>query len=113
MLKRSLYVLFACALTACNSEPAREAVPAAAPAPPPKPAVKELWNVTLGIDAPESAYVDSKTGEVYVSLIGGMPDKKDGNGRIAKISPDGRTTNATWADGLNAPKGLKAWDNVL
>jgi outer membrane protein assembly factor BamB len=112
MFKRSLCILFAFALTACNSEPAKEAAPAA-PAPPPKPAIKELWNVTLGIDAPESAYVDSKTGDVFVSLIGGMPDKKDGNGRIARISHDGRTTNATWADGLNAPKGLKAWDNIL
>jgi DNA-binding beta-propeller fold protein YncE len=112
MLKRSFVVFFAFALTACKAAPAPEPS-AVGPITPPKLPVKELWNVTLGIDAPESAYVDSKTGEVYVSLIGGMPDKKDGNGRIAKISHDGRTTNATWADGLNAPKGLKAWDNVL
>jgi sugar lactone lactonase YvrE len=112
MFKRSLGLLFAFALTACSSEPAKEAA-SPTPAPTPKPAAKEIWNVQLGIDAPESAYVDSKTGDVFVSLIGGMPNEKDGNGRIARISHDGRTTNATWADGLNAPKGLRAWDNTL
>jgi len=112
MFKRSLCLAFALALTACNSEPAKEPE-SATPPPAPKPAVAELWNVTLGIDAPESTYVDPKTGDVYVSLIGGMPDQKDGNGRIAKISNNGRTTNATWADGMNAPKGLRSYEGTL
>ena len=112
MLKRSLCLLFAVALTSCNSEPSKEASTATS-APAPKPPAKELWNVRIAIDAPESAYVDPKTGDIYVSIIGGMPDKKDGDGRIARISKDGRSTNASWADGLNAPKGLGAWEGTL
>jgi sugar lactone lactonase YvrE len=100
-------------LTSCSSQPAKEAAPPEATAPP-KPPAAEVWSVILGMmDAPESTYVDPLTGDVYVSLIGGAPDQKDGNGRIAKISADGKTTNATWADGLNAPKGLRAHEGTL
>jgi len=112
MFTRALCVVFAISLTACSSEPAKAPEPATPP-PPAKPASKELWNVTLGIDAPESTYVDPKTGDIYVSLIGGMPDQKDGNGRIAKISADGRSTNAEWAGGMNAPKGLRSFEGTL
>src|SRR5262249_49023813 len=51
--------------------------------------------------------------DIYVSLIVGMPDQKDGNGRIAKISADGRSANVGWADGLNAPKGLRSYKGTL
>ena len=112
MFKRLAPVVFALALTACNSEPAKEEAPATTE-PASKPAAVELWTITLGIDAPESTYVDPNSGDIYVSLIGGMPGEKDGNGRIAKISRDGRTTNATWADGLNAPKGLRSYEGTL
>jgi len=117
MTKRSPIPVFALALTltACSSpEPANDTVPAE-PAPATIPATaNELWSVSLGMDAaPESTYVDPATGDIYVSLIGGMPDQKDGNGRIAKISADGTTTNAGWADGLNAPKGLRAYQGTL
>jgi len=112
MFKRLAPVLFVLSLTACNSQPVKEAE-TATPAPPPKPGVAELWSVKIGIDAPESVYVDPKSGEIYVSNIGGMPGDKDGNGRIAKISADGRTANATWADGMNAPKGLRSYEGTL
>ena len=110
MFKRVCCVVFAFTLTACSSsEPAKEA---AAP-PPPKPAAAELWSVGIGIETPESAYVDPRSGDVYVSIIAGMPGEKDGNGRIAKITGDGRTTNAMWADGMNAPKGLRSHEGTL
>jgi hypothetical protein len=111
MFKRVLCVVFAFTLTACSSsEPAKEAAP---PPPPPKPAAAELWNVGIGIETPESAYVDPASGDIYVSIIAGMPGEKDGNGRIAKISADGRTTNAMWAEGMNAPKGLRSHEGTL
>ena len=112
MFNRLTSVVFALTLTACSSEPAKEAA-APTPAPAPKPAAAPLWTVAVGIDAPESTYVDPKSGEIYVSIIGGMPGDKDGNGRIAKISGDGRSTNAAWADGMNAPKGLRSYEGTL
>jgi len=114
MFKFLLSLALVLTLTACSSEPAREAAPATPdPAPTPKPAAAPLWTVAIGIDAPESAYVDPKSGEIYVSIINGMPGEKDGNGRIAKISADGHSTNASWADGMNAPKGLRSYEGTL
>src|SRR6185503_9064130 len=84
-----------------------------APAPAPKPAASPLWTVATAIDTPESVYVDPKSGTIYVSLINGMPGEKDGNGRIAQISGDGHSTNASWVDGLNAPKGLRSHEGTL
>jgi sugar lactone lactonase YvrE len=110
MFNRVLCVVFVFTMTACSSEPAKEAAP---PPPPPKPAAAELWNVGIGIETPESAYVDPASGDIYVSIIAGMPAEKDGNGRIAKISADGRSTNAMWADGMNAPKGLRSHEGTL
>jgi hypothetical protein len=43
----------------------------------------------------------------------GMPDQKDGMGTIAKISADGKTVNATWVTGLNAPKGIRSYQGTL
>src|SRR5262245_14546513 len=109
MFKRLLCVVSAFTLCACSSEPKKDepAAPAA------KTAAAELWTVTEGIAAPESVYFDPKTGDIYVSNIVGMPDQKDGDGRIAKISADGKTVNAMWVTGLNAPKGIRSLDGTL
>src|SRR5688572_23686817 len=102
MIKRLLCVVFILSLSACGSEPAKdeskEAETTAA-----KPAAAELWAVTEGIQTPESAYVDPATGDVYASNVVGAPDGKDGMGHISKISADGKTVNAMWIAGLNAP----------
>ena len=111
MTKRFLCVVLAFGLCACSSEPAKEEVPKEAEAP--KPAAAELWTVTEGIQTPESVYVDPASGDVFASSIAGMPGDKDGNGSIAKISADGKTVNAKWVTGLNAPKGLRSFEGTL
>lgn len=91
---------------AASAAPAAPA--AAAPAAP-----KVLWTVTEGVDAPESAYFEPTSGHLFVSLIGGQPDAKDGNGRIARLTADGKVVSMSWATGLNAPKGLRSTGNTL
>src|SRR5581483_8095092 len=38
---------------------------------------------------------------------------RDGNGRIAKLTGDGKVVKADWVTGLNAPKGLRACNGTL
>src|SRR5678815_1475426 len=112
MIKRLLCVLFVFTLCACSSEPAKEE-PKETAAPAPKPAAAELWTVSEGIQTPESTYVDPDSGDIYVSSVDGMPAEKDGKGHISKISSDGKTVNAMWVTGLNAPKGLRSYEGTL
>lgn len=99
----------------CNSapQPSETATPPAAAAPVAKPAVSAGWTVTDGMDAPESAYVDMTSGFIFVSLVTGMPDARDGSGRIAKLNLDGSVVATDWVTGLNAPKGLRVCDGTL
>lgn len=75
--------------------------------------VKEIWSVSEGFDAPESAYYDSATEAVYLSQIGGEGDAKDGNGFISKLSLDGKVVQLKWVTGLNGPKGIRIHGNSL
>lgn len=74
---------------------------------------KPLWSVTDGMDSPESVYYDASSGFVFSSQIGGDASAKDGNGRIVKLTIDGRVVDANWAKGLDAPKGLRAYRGTL
>jgi outer membrane protein assembly factor BamB len=78
---------------------------APAPAGPPAPA---LWSVTEGMDSPESVYFDPVSKLVFVSQIGGQAADRDGNGRISKLTVEGKVIAADWVKGLNAPKGLRS-----
>lgn len=89
---------------------ARPQAQAPRPAPPPAPAV---WTVTEGMDSPESVYFDPISGFVFVSQIGGQAAARDGNGRISKLTADGKVIAADWVKGLNAPKGLRSAGGTL
>lgn len=70
---------------------------------------KPIWSVTEGMDSPESVYFDAASGFVFSSQIGGDAAAKDGNGRIVKLTIDGKVVDTNWAKGaLNAPKGLRS-----
>jgi len=111
MIKRFLCVIFVLSLCSCGSETAIDTAKEAET--PAKPAAAELWSVAEGINTPESAYVDPATGDIYASNVVGAPDGKDGMGHISKISADGKTVNAMWITGLNAPKGLRSHEGTL
>jgi len=78
----------------------------------PSPATA-IWSVTVGMDSPESVYYDAGSGLVFSSQIGGDAAAKDGNGRIVKLTVDGKLVDANWITGLNAPKGLRALRGTL
>jgi hypothetical protein len=81
-------------------------------APPVTPATP-LWTITEGMDSPESVYFDADSGFLFVSQIGGQAAARDGNGRISKLTVDGKVVDAGWVKGLNAPKGLRSLRGTL
>jgi sugar lactone lactonase YvrE len=81
-------------------------------APPVTPATP-LWTITEGMDSPESVYFDADSGFLFVSQIGGQAAARDGNGRISKLTADGKIVDADWVKGLNAPKGLRSARGTL
>ena len=66
-----------------------------------------------GLANPESVISDGKY--LYVTNIGnGGPTAKDGDGYIAKLSPDGKLISTTFFEGkLNAPKGTAIIQGAL
>lgn len=84
-----------------SAKPVDSAKPSAIPAPgPPVVVFKE------GLVTPESVLHDTDADEYLVSNINGDPFAADGNGFIARLSPDGKVVKAKWIDKLNAPKGM-------
>ncbi|HXD74214.1 MAG TPA: hypothetical protein VN628_10775 [Vicinamibacterales bacterium] len=70
--------------------------------------------MTEGMDSPESVYYDAASGFVFSSQIGGDASAKDGNGRIVKLTIDGKVVDTKWSKAtLNAPKGLRSYRNTL
>jgi len=72
-----------------------------------------VWSVTEGLDSPESVYYDAASGFLFSSQIGGDASARDGNGRIVKLTLDGKVIDANWAKGLDAPKGMRSYRGTL
>ena len=73
----------------------------------------KLWETDTLLRVPESVLLDKANNLLYVSCIDGASDAKDGIGGIAKVGLDGKIISAKWVRGLNAPKGLGLYKNML
>jgi outer membrane protein assembly factor BamB len=110
VLLTAVMALFACG-SGENTPPEPAAPAAAAPA---GVTFDGKWSVAgNGLETPESAYLDPGTGDVFISLIAGMPAEKDGNGSIARLTAEGSVVSPAWVTGLNAPKGLRSSKGTL
>lgn len=98
---------------ACSSPPEEPAEPAPSTEAPADGPATPAWFVEEGMAQPESAYLHADSGALFVSLIDGEPGGRDGNGHIARLTPEGEVVDAMWATGFNAPKGLRAHDGTL
>ena len=73
-----------------------------------------LWQIDETFLAPESVCFDAETGIGFVSQLGeGGGKTKDGDGRISKITLDGKITALDWVVDLDAPKGMAIHDGWL
>jgi sugar lactone lactonase YvrE len=73
----------------------------------------QLWESKEQLPTPESVLYDPGKSVLYVSLIDGDGSAKDGKGGVAILNPDGSLKDATWVQGLNAPKGLAMYKDLL
>ncbi|MEE4012993.1 hypothetical protein V1T76_13070 [Roseibium sp. FZY0029] len=75
-------------------------------------AAGSLWS-TDGFDMPESVAYDPTTDRLIVSVMEGAPNAVDGNGHLALLSTGGKVIDASWATGMDAPKGLAVMDGKV
>ncbi|TJZ62313.1 ATP-binding protein [Sphingobacterium olei] len=73
----------------------------------------KLWESTDQLPVPESVLFVPEKKELYVSLIDGEGTTKDGKGGVAILNLDGSLKHADWITGLNAPKGLALYRDLL
>lgn len=72
------------------------------------------WELSDGIQSPESVYFDAANGFLFVSQIGsGGATGKDQDGYLSKLTADGKIVALKWITGLDAPKGLRSHENRL
>ncbi len=77
------------------------------------PTLTLKWQTDTLLTTSESVIYDEANDILYVANINGVPDAKDGNGFISKVSLDGKITDAKWIIGLDAPKGLGIYQGKL
>ena len=73
---------------------------------------KPIWESNK-LPVPESVLYSATDSKLYVSLIDGAGNVKDGKGGVAILNTDGSISNEKWIEGLNAPKGLARFKNTL
>jgi len=73
----------------------------------------KLWESKDQLPVPESVLFVPEKNELYVSLIDGEGTAKDGQGGVAILNLDGSLKQADWITGLNAPKGLALYRDLL
>lgn len=73
----------------------------------------KIWEANKNLATPESVLFYDKGNVLYVSLIDGGSSEKDGKGGIAILNLDGSIKDADWITGLNAPKGLAIFKDLL
>ncbi|MBT1701688.1 SMP-30/gluconolactonase/LRE family protein [Chryseosolibacter indicus] len=71
------------------------------------------WETDTVLTTCESVLYDRERDVLYAANINGVPDNKDGNGFISKVSLEGKVTEAQWVKGLNAPKGMGLFNSKL
>lgn len=73
---------------------------------------KPIWE-SKNLPVPESVLYSVADNKLYVSLIDGAGNVKDGKGGVAILNTDGSISNENWVEGLDAPKGLARFKNTL
>ncbi|MCG8699592.1 MAG: hypothetical protein MI922_16170 [Bacteroidales bacterium] len=76
--------------------------------------IEKVWVTKDFFNTPESVCYDESRDVLYVSNVGGRkPWMKDGYGFISCLSTDGTMIDKMWVDGMDAPKGMGIYRDLL
>ena len=74
--------------------------------------MEKVWETPTELKAPESVIYEPNENVLFVSNIDGLPDVKDKQGFISRVSPqNGSIIELNWVTGLDAPKGMTIINN--
>lgn len=74
----------------------------------------QVWASDNTLRTPESVVFDRERNVLYVSNINqSNKERKDGDGFISRLSPNGDVDQLYWVTGLNDPKGIALHNNIL
>jgi len=71
-----------------------------------------LWEID-NLNTPESVLYDTQRDIVFLSNVNGAPTDKDNEGYLSVLNLQGEMLNKYWVTGLNAPKGLGIYNDIL
>ncbi len=77
------------------------------------PKLTARWATEGTFSIPESVFFDPSREVLYVSNINGGAAEKNGQGFISRLTLDGAIETHAWIRGLNAPKGMALYGNIL
>ena len=101
----SLIVLTALSLQSCSGGLFSSKAPVS---------LTEVWATDNTLRTPESVVFDRERNVLYVSNINQTnKERKDGDGFISRLTPDGDIQELYWVSGLNDPKGMALHNNIL
>jgi hypothetical protein len=75
--------------------------------------LQKLFVTDTVLPIPESVLFNKAGKFLFVSLMDGSPSGRDGKGSIGKLNTNGEIINLNWISGLNAPKGMARFKNIL
>lgn len=113
--------IFAITLYACGSNTGEEqttsddtASNASTESPSTGVSFEEAWATDTIMQTPESVIYDEARNAIYVANIGAVnAEGADGDGFISKMATDGSVNEIKWVTGLNDPKGMGIYENML
>ena len=74
--------------------------------------LSELWATDTIMKTPESVLYDPKREVLYVANMN-RTEEGDDTGFISKLNTDGSVINLYWIDGLNEPRGMGIYGDLL
>lgn len=75
--------------------------------------LEKIWQTDTVLAIPESVLPDPDSDDLYVSLIDGGGWEADGKGGVALLGKNGQNYRPNWITGLQAPKGMGIYRNLL